>query len=68
MLAERPEIGPGEWKQRGNRVGGREFVSPHLVEETLREAYRYYDSLPPGFARAPRRTRVAVGERVDLRG
>lgn len=52
MLAERPEIGPGEWKLRGNRVGGREFVSPHLVEGTLREAYRYYDSLPPGFARA----------------
>ncbi len=52
MLAERSEIGPGEWKQRSNRVGGREFVSPHLVEGTLREAYRYYASLAPGFARA----------------
>jgi len=52
MLAERPEIGPGEWKQSNNRVGGREFVFPHLVEGTLREAYHYYDSLPPGFARA----------------
>jgi len=52
MLAERPGIGPGEWKQRNNHVGGREFVAPHLVEGTLREAYRYYASLPPGFARA----------------
>jgi len=52
MLAERPDIGPGEWKQRSNHVGGREFVAPHLVEGTLREGYRYYASLPPGFARA----------------
>ena len=52
MLAERPGIGPGEWKQRNNHVGGREFVQPHLVEGTLREAYRYYASLPTGFARA----------------
>jgi len=52
MLAERPDIGPGKWKQRNNHVGGREFVAWHLVEGTLREAYRFYDSLPPGFARA----------------
>jgi Fic family protein len=52
MLAERPDIGPGKWKQRNNHVGGREFVARHLVEGTLREAYRFYDSLPPGFARA----------------
>jgi hypothetical protein len=52
MLAERPEIGPGRWKERNNHVGGREFVSSRLVEGTLREAYRFYDSLPPGFARA----------------
>lgn len=52
MLAERPNVGPGQWKQRNNQVGGREFVSWRLVEGTLREAYRFYDSLPPGFARA----------------
>jgi prophage maintenance system killer protein len=52
MLAERPEIDPGMWKQVNNHVGGRAFVSPHLVEGTLREVYRFYDSLPPGFARA----------------
>jgi len=52
MLAERPEIGPGKWKERNNHVGGREVVSWRLVEGTLREAYRFYDSLPPGIARA----------------
>jgi prophage maintenance system killer protein len=52
MLAQRPDVGPGKWKQRDNHVGGREFVTWRLVEGTLREAYRFYDSLPPGFARA----------------
>jgi Fic family protein len=52
MLRERPEIGPGEWKQRNNRVGGHEFVDHRLVEGTLREAHRFYASLPGGFARA----------------
>lgn len=52
MLRERPEIGPGEWKQRNNRVGGYEFVDHRLVEGTFREAYRFYASLPAGFARA----------------
>ena len=52
MLVERPEIGPGRWKELSNQVGGREFVLPRLVEGTLREGYRFYDSLPPGFARA----------------
>jgi Fic family protein len=52
MLEQRPEIGPGTWKQRNNHVGGREFVSWRLVEGTLREAYRLYGSLPFGFARA----------------
>jgi hypothetical protein len=52
MLRERPEIAPGRWKQRPNQVGGREFVRPDLVEGTLREAFRIYDSLPAGFGRA----------------
>ena len=52
MLGERPEIGPGEWKVRNNRVGGHEFVDYRLVEGTLREAFRFYSSLPSGFARA----------------
>ncbi|HVE68556.1 MAG TPA: Fic family protein [Solirubrobacteraceae bacterium] len=52
MLGERPDIGPGQWKQRPNQVGGRLFVAPELVEGTLRESYRIYGSLPAGFARA----------------
>jgi fido (protein-threonine AMPylation protein) len=52
MLAERPEIGPGRWKQLNNRVGGHEFVDHRLVEGTLRQAFRFYASLPAGFARA----------------
>jgi Fic family protein len=52
MLAERPEIGAGRWKARSNQVGGREFVLPRLVEGTLREGYRFYNTLPRGFARA----------------
>jgi hypothetical protein len=52
MLSQRPDIGPGEFKQRNNHVGGREFVDRRLVEGTLREAYRVYDTLPAGFARA----------------
>jgi diguanylate cyclase (GGDEF)-like protein len=52
MLGERSEIAPGRWKQRPNQVGGREFVKPDLVEGTLREAFRVYRSLPPGFGRA----------------
>lgn len=52
MLRERPEVGPGRFKERSNRVGGREFVDPRLVDGTLREAFRSYGSLPAGFARA----------------
>jgi hypothetical protein len=52
MLEQRPEIGPGEFKKRNNHVGGREFVDWRLVQGTLREGYRVYETLPPGFARA----------------
>ena len=52
MLRDRPEIGPGEWKTEPNRAGGTYFVDPELVEGTLREGFRFYDSLPRGLARA----------------
>lgn len=52
MLSARLDIGPGQWKQRPNQVGGRLFVAPELVEGTLRESHRIYGSLPAGFARA----------------
>lgn len=52
MLAERPEVGPGTFKVEANRAGSTDFVDPTLVEGTLREGFRFYDSLPAGFHRA----------------
>ena len=52
MLAARPEIGPGEFKDDPNRAGATQFVAPEFVEGTLREGWRFYESLAPGFARA----------------
>jgi hypothetical protein len=52
ILEERPDKAPGEWKQRANRAGGTSFVAPDLVRGTLREAWRFYETLSPGFPRA----------------
>jgi Fic/DOC family len=52
ILEGRPDQAPGEWKQRANRAGGTSFVAPELVAGTLREAWRFYETLPPGFPRA----------------
>ncbi len=52
ILEGRPDKAPGEWKQRANRAGGTSFVAPGLVLGTLREAWRFYETLPAGFPRA----------------
>jgi len=52
MLAARPEVSPGEFKAKPNHAGGYYFVDPELVEGTLREAFGFYNTLAPGFARA----------------
>ena len=52
ILAGRPDKRPGEWKLRANRAGGTSFVAPDLVIGTLREAWRFYETLPAGFPRA----------------
>lgn len=52
MLEKRPEIKPGEFKQRPNRAGGTQFVEPHLVAGTLAEGYRFYSTLNGGLPRA----------------
>jgi len=52
ILELRPDKRPGEWKQRANRAGATSFVAPDLVLGTLREAWRFYATLPPGFPRA----------------
>jgi len=51
ILAARPENAPGEWKRRPNRAGGTSFVAPELVPGTLREAWRFYETLPGGLPR-----------------
>jgi Fic/DOC family len=52
MMARRPAVNPGSFKLRQNRAGVTTFVHPDLVEGTLVEGYRYYESLPAGLARA----------------
>jgi len=52
ILEGRPAMAPGEWKTQANRAGGTRFVAPNLVPGTLREAWRFYETLPVGFARA----------------
>jgi hypothetical protein len=52
MMAQRPIVGPGSFKQRANQAGGHSFVHPDLVVGTLIEGFRFYDGLPPGLARA----------------
>ncbi len=51
VLEWRPALRPGEWKNRANRAGGTVFVAPELVVGTLRQAWRFYETLPAGFAR-----------------
>jgi hypothetical protein len=52
ILEARPDMRPGDWKQRANRAGGTSFVAPDLVPGTLREAWGFYSTLPAGFPRA----------------
>ena len=52
MLARRSSVNPGSFKTRPNRAGATTFVHPELVEGTLIEGYRYYESLPAGLAKA----------------
>jgi hypothetical protein len=52
ILEGRPDKQPGEWKRQANRAGGTSFVAPGLVLGTLREAWGFYETLEPGFARA----------------
>jgi fido (protein-threonine AMPylation protein) len=52
IMRGRPEVGPGEYKQQGNRAGMTFFVHPELVRGTLREGFTAYRTLPPGLPRA----------------
>lgn len=52
QMAERPEVGPGEFKAKVNRAGNTEFVAPGLVRGTLMEGSKLLPSVPAGMARA----------------
>ena len=52
LLAERPGKRPGEFKERSNKAGGTDFVSPELVEGTLVQGFDVYQSLAKGMQRA----------------
>ncbi len=52
VLAQRPATLPGVFKQRPNRAGATTFVAPELVEGTLLQAWRVYETLPTSYARA----------------
>lgn len=52
QMAERPEVGPGEFKIKSNRAGNTEFVAPNLVRGTLIEGSKILPSVPEGTARA----------------
>lgn len=52
MMASRPAVEPGVFKQRNNEFGSRIFVAPELVEETLTRGWPASRDLPSASARA----------------
>lgn len=52
LMAARPEIRPGEFKDRFNAAGNTVFVSPDLVEGTLRAGVEMVSDLRAPFGRA----------------
>ncbi len=52
MLARRPAVRPGAFKNRRNQVGDHVFVHPDLVTGTLLEGFHRLEALPAGLPRA----------------
>ena len=52
IMARRPEVGPGVFKERQNRVGMHVFVAPELVAGTLERGFGLGRSLETPFQRA----------------
>lgn len=52
MMRERPEVSPGDFKDRENFAGNTAFVAPRLVRGTLVEASKLLPGVAPGAARA----------------
>lgn len=52
MMAQRPEAGPGRFKDEPNRAGDTRFVHPDYVRGTLRKGWELSRGLAPGLSRA----------------
>ena len=52
VMQQRPEKGPGDWKDQINQAGSTVFVAPELVPGTLREAFERILALVDPLARA----------------
>ncbi|MGH8224523.1 MAG: Fic family protein [Gammaproteobacteria bacterium] len=52
LLAGRPQIRPGQFKEQVNRAGSTVFVAPELARATLEKGYALYRGLDEPFARA----------------
>ncbi len=52
IMEQRPDKQPGKFKQSGNRAGSTTFVTPELVEGTLKVGFELYQSLETPFQRA----------------
>ena len=52
MLRARPEVSPGDFKDRENFAGNTAFVAPKYVRGTLSEGSKLLPSVPAGMARA----------------
>ena len=52
QMRERPEVSPGEFKDKPNRAGNTEFVAPALVRGTLVQGSLMLPTVPAGMPRA----------------
>lgn len=52
LMRAHPSRLPGQWKNRANRAGATEFVTPELVPGTLRAGWEEGEGLPAPFHRA----------------
>lgn len=52
LLSGRPDLHPGQFKERNNRAGNTEFVDYKLVSGTLDVGFNYYAALTSPMARA----------------
>lgn len=52
MMKNRPEINPGEFKNKVNKAGNTEFVHPEYINGTLQKGFEIYASISDPVAKA----------------